>query len=198
MTVGLEHLDRLRVAWTPSPSAFAASPVGRMATRHGLPDMAALQAKATQDANWYWAAAAEDLGLRWTRRYDEIVDLSDGVPFARFFAGGRLNWTDCAVDRWVEEGRGNARAIAWEGDDGSTRELSYAELKHSVDRAAGALLRLGVTVGDTVGLMLADGSRGGGVAAGDRQDRGHRRADVQRLRIGGDTGTRRRSPTLGW
>jgi len=152
--MGLEHLDGLRTAWTPSDDAFATSPVGRMAARHGLGDMAALQAKIAADPNWYWAAAAEDLGIRWMRPYEHIVDLSDGPAFARFFAGGRLNWADCAVDRWVEEGRGNATAIVWEGDDGSTRELSYADLKEAVDRAAGALLRLGVQVGDTVGLLL--------------------------------------------
>jgi acetyl-CoA synthetase len=152
--MGLEHLDRLRTAWTPSAGAFAASPVGRMAARHGLKDMASLQAKVSEDPNWYWAAAAEDLGIRWTQRYEEIVDLSDGPEFAQFFAGGRLNWADCAVDRWVDLGRGNATAIAWEGDDGSTRELSYADLKQAVDQTAGALLRLGVQIGDTVGLVL--------------------------------------------
>ena len=152
--MGLEHLDRLRTAWTPSADAFAGSPVGRMAARHGLDDMASLQARAGEDPNWYWAAAAEDLGIRWMRRYEEIVDLSDGPEFARFFAGGRLNWADCAVDRWVDLGRGDAKAIVWEADDGYTRELSYAELKQSVDRAAGALLRLGVGIGDTVGLIL--------------------------------------------
>ncbi len=152
--MGLEHLDRLRTAWTPPHAAFAVSPVGRMAARHGLKDMAALQAKSAEDANWYWAAAAEDLGIRWMRPYEEIVDLSDGPEFARFFAGGRLNWADSAVDRWVDLGRGHAKAIVWEGDDGSNRELSYAELKNTVDHAAGALLRLGVQIGDTVGILL--------------------------------------------
>ena len=116
--------------------------------------MTALQARAAADPNWYWAAAAEDLGIRWMRPYDDIVDLTDGPAFARFFAGGRLNWTDSAVDRWVDCGRGATTAIVWEGDDGSTRTLSYAELKQHVDHAAGALLALGVQIGDTVGLVL--------------------------------------------
>lgn len=152
--MGLEHLDRLRPAWTPPAGAFAASPLGRMAARHRIKDMAAVQARAAEDANWYWASAAEDLGIRWMRPYEEIVDLTDGPEFARFFAGGRLNWADSAVDRWVESGRGDAKAIAWEGDDGSTRELSYADLKRSVDRAAGALLQIGVEIGDTIGIIL--------------------------------------------
>lgn len=152
--MGLEHLDRLPTVWTPSAGAFTTSPVGRLAARHGLGDMAALQAKAAADPNWYWAAAAEDLGIRWMRPYDDIVDLSDGPAFARFFAGGRLNWADSAVDRWVDCGRGAATAIVWEAESGSSGRLSYAELKDRVDHAAGALLSLEVGVGDTVGLVL--------------------------------------------
>ena len=152
--MGVDHLDRLGAVWVPPPDAFAASPLGRMAARYDLRDVEALQRRASEDPNWYWAAAAEDLGVRWRRPYDEIVDLSDGAEFAHFFAGGRLNWADYSVDRWVDQGRGDASAIVWEGDDGSTRELSYAELKEEIDRAAGALRHLGVEVGDSVGLIV--------------------------------------------
>ena len=56
---------------------------------------------------------------------------------AHFFAGGRLNWADYAVDRWVDQGSGGATAIVWEGDDGASRELAYTELKEQIDLAAG-------------------------------------------------------------
>ena len=152
--MALEQLDRLREVWSPSPGAFAASPLGRMAAVHGIPDMNALQQRVSEDPNWYWAVAAEDLGVRWFRRYEEVLDLSDGVEFAHFFAGGQLNWADYAVDRWVDQGRGDATAIVWEGDDGASRELSYTELKEQIDLAAGALRSLGVDRGDTVGIIL--------------------------------------------
>ena len=152
--MGLEHLDRLGEVWTPAAGAFAASPLCRMGARHGILDMQTLQRRASEDPNWYWAAAAEDLGMRWIRPYEEVLDLSDGIEFPHFFAGGSLNWADYAVDRWVDQGSGDATAIRWEGDDGAFRELSYAELKEQIDRAAGALQSLGVERGDTVGLLL--------------------------------------------
>ena len=152
--MGLDHLDRLGEVWTPAAGAFAASPLGRMGARHGILDMQTLQRRASEDPNWYWAAAADDLGMRWFRPYEEVLDLSDGIEFPHFFAGGRLNWADYAVDRWVDQGSGDATAIRWEGDDGAFRELSYAELKEQIDRAAGALQSLGVERGDTVGLLL--------------------------------------------
>jgi acetyl-CoA synthetase len=150
----IDELEGLTVAWTPPPGAFAASPAGRMAARHGITDPGELADRAAADPAWYWAAGAEDVGICWMRPYDAVVDLSRGVEHPRFFVGGELNWADYAVDRWVREGRGGARAVWWEGDDGATLTLTYAELKDRVDAAAGALRAHGVGVGDVVALLL--------------------------------------------
>ena len=135
----IDELESLTVAWTPPPDSFAASPAGRMAARHGIPDARSLAERAAADPVWYWAAGMEDLGIPWMRPYDTVVDLSRGIEHPQFFPGGLLNWADFAVDRWVREGRGAARAVWWEGDDGARLTLTYAELKDRVDAAAGAL-----------------------------------------------------------
>jgi acetyl-CoA synthetase len=152
--MALDHLDRLTEVWTPEDDAFASSPLGRMASRHGLTDLTAVAAKASEEPTWYWEAAAADVGIRWSRPYEEVLDLSNGIEFPRFFVGGELNWSDYAVDRWVQTGRAGACAIVWEGDDGAGRALTYAELKENVDRAAGALQAAGVETGDAVGIVL--------------------------------------------
>lgn len=149
-----EGLDHLEVAWTPPAGAFERSPAGRMAARHGITDPAELQRRALEDPEWFWAASAEDVGLRWLHPYDTVLDLSEGFERPHFFAGGRLNWADYTVDKWVDVGRGDAEAIWWEGDDGATATLTYRQLKDQVDRAAGALRSLGVRVGDVVALLL--------------------------------------------
>jgi acetyl-CoA synthetase len=150
----IDELEGLPVAWTPPPGAFAASPAGRMAARYGITDPRELADRAAADPAWYWAAGAEDVGICWMRPYDTVVDVSRGVEHPRFFVGGQLNWADYSVDRWVREGRGGARAVWWEGDDGATLTLTYAELKGRVDAAAGALRACGVGTGDVVALLL--------------------------------------------
>lgn len=150
----LTQYDQLPVVWEPDEKAFAGTPLGRMAHRHDLPDAISVHRRAVQDPNWYWKAAAEDLGLRWFRSYDSVLDVSGGIEFPRFFAGGTLNWSDYAVDRWVDEGHGTRRAVNWEGDSGDVRELTYSELKDQISRAAGALGQSGVGEGDTVAIAL--------------------------------------------
>lgn len=142
------------VAWRPPPGAFEASPAGRMAARHGIGDWPALLQRSLQDPAWFWRAAVEDIGIPWMAPYSSVLDLGDGVEFPHFFAGGRLNACDAAVDRWLREGRAQARAVHWEGDDGGIRTLTYEQLHAEVCRAAGALAALGVGPGDVVAMLL--------------------------------------------
>ena len=152
--MGLEHLDRLEEVWKPDPATFAAAPLGRMAARYDLHDVESVYRKAAEDPNWYWQAAEQDIGLRWMQPYDEIVDMSGGVEFPRYYAGGRLNWSDYAVDKWVDLGRGDHVAVKWMGDGGERRDVTYSELHELITRAAGALRAAGVERGDSVGLLL--------------------------------------------
>lgn len=149
-----EELEAQEIAWNPPPGAFEESPLGRMASRHGISDFDTLASRALEDPEWFWAAAAEDVGVEFMTPYETVLDSSDGIEFPHFFKGGRLNWADYSVDRWVRNGRGDAEAVWWEGDDGSERQLTYAELKEGIDRFAGALEAHGVGVGDVVGLLL--------------------------------------------
>src|SRR5438477_271262 len=72
----------------------------------------------------------------------------------RWFPDGRLNFADNCLDRHLDAGRGGKPAIIWEGDDGASRTLTYAELTAEVNRLANALKALGIRAGDRVGIFL--------------------------------------------
>jgi acetyl-CoA synthetase len=54
----------------------------------------------------------------------------------------------------VDAGRGGKPAIVWEGDDGQSRTLTYAELNAEVNRLANGLKALGIGEDDRVGIFL--------------------------------------------
>ena len=95
-----------------------------------------------------------DLGLRFTHPYARVRDVSRGLPWPRWFEGGRLNFADNCVDRHLDAGRGEQPALIWEGDDGRSRTLTYRDLAREVNQLANALKRLGVGEGDRVGVFL--------------------------------------------
>src|SRR5262245_1603694 len=142
------------IVWRPTPAVVERARIGRFMRAHGLGSLAELQRRSVADIEWYWTAIVRDLGLRWLRPADKVLDGSRGPAWPAWFPGGRLNFTDNCVDRHLEAGRGDKPALIWEGDDGQSRGLTYRELGREVGRLANALKRLGVGEGDRVGVFL--------------------------------------------
>jgi acetyl-CoA synthetase len=142
------------VVWRPSPEYAERSRLALFLRAHGIASLAELQRRSRDDPGWYWEAVERYLAVRWARPYDGVVDLSRGIPWARWFPGGRLNFADNCVDRNLDAGRATATAVVAEGDDGGVRTLSYAELAREAGRLANGLRRLGIGRGDRVGLFL--------------------------------------------
>ncbi len=107
--------------------------------------------QATADRLGFWGTQARRLS--WAKEWDEVLDWSN-PPFAKWFAGGRLNVAYNCLDRHVEAGRGDKVAIHWEGEPGDTRTLTYGDLHRAVCQAANALTELGVQAGDRVAIYL--------------------------------------------
>ena len=122
---------------------------------------AAFAASANVDAGVYERAAADQLAfweqaarrLHWERDWDQTLDWSQ-PPFAKWFAGGRLNASVNCLDRHVAAGLGDRVAYHWEGEPGDTRTITYAQLHQMVCQAANALLGLGVRAGDRVVIYM--------------------------------------------
>ncbi|RJQ85866.1 acetate--CoA ligase [Amycolatopsis panacis] len=106
---------------------------------------------AEEDREEFWAEQARRLS--WDTGWSRVLDWS-GAPFAKWFAGGRLNVAYNCVDRHVEAGFGDQVAIHWVGEPGDTRDITYAQLKDDVSRAANALVSVGVVAGDVVAIQL--------------------------------------------
>jgi acetyl-CoA synthetase len=65
-----------------------------------------------------------------------------------------LNVSENCLDRHVEAGLGDKVAYHWIGEPGDTRRLTYADLHREVQKAANALLELGVQFGDRVAIYM--------------------------------------------
>ncbi|QRP46552.1 acetate--CoA ligase [Amycolatopsis sp. FDAARGOS 1241] len=107
--------------------------------------------KADADREQFWAEQAERLS--WDTKWTQVLDWTN-APFAKWFVGGKLNVAYNCVDRHVESGHGEQVAIHWVGEPGDTRDITYAQLKDEVSKAANALTSLGVTAGDVVAIQL--------------------------------------------
>ncbi len=100
----------------------------------------------------FWGRAAEE--IVWDRKWDKVLDDSN-PPFYRWFSGAMLNTCFNAVDRHVEEGRGDQPALIYDSPvTGTVATYTYAQLKERVSKIAGFLKGLGVQKGDTVLIYM--------------------------------------------
>ena len=108
--------------------------------------------RALQDPEEFWGEQAA--ALHWERRWDKVLDASR-APFYRWFGGGRINTCYNALDRHIDQGRGEQAALIYDSPvTGTVTRLSYRELRDRVARFAGALAAQGVGRGDCVVIYM--------------------------------------------
>jgi acetyl-CoA synthetase len=141
------------LVWQPSLQYIDEANVTRLMRAHGIDDYRALVARSQEDPEWFWPAVVEDLGIEFFEPYTSVLDVSRGPQWPQWFVGGTINLTHNCIDKHLD-GRGDQPAIAWEGEDGTTRTLSFDDLHREVCRLSGGLRELGVTQGDAVGVYM--------------------------------------------
>ena len=141
------------VVWSPTPAYVERANVTRFMRAHAIGTYEELVRRSVDDIAWFWAAVVRDLDIEFFEPYDQVIDTSRGVEWTTWFTGGTVNLAHQCVDRWAARTPA-APAVVWEGEDGETRALTYAELRAETDRLARGLRSLGVRPRDTVGIFL--------------------------------------------
>ena len=107
--------------------------------------------EANEDWQGWWTKQAKE--LHWFTEPTTALDDSN-APFYKWFTDGKINASYNAVDRHVEAGNGDRVAFHWHGEEGETRDVTYADLHRDVQKFANALKDQGVEKGDVVGIFL--------------------------------------------
>lgn len=158
-------------AWIPSEGVRAGCNLGRLLDRLGFANEDAFRAWSVRDRAGFWEAMIRTLSIRFDRPARTVVELEDGPERPRWLPGASLNITNsCSLADPA------AIAVRQHGEDGTRRELSYAELEQLSARVAAGLIDAGLAPGEAVGLVMpltveAVGAllgivRAGGVAIG--------------------------------
>jgi len=131
------------------PADVAATNVGRFMAEHEIDSLAELHRRSVDEPEWFWDAVVRFLQIPFETPYERVLDTTDGIPWAKWFVGGRLNFASACLDH--EPGR---TALVWEGEDGAVRTWTYGDLALQVDGLAHLLRKRGVGVGDRVGIFM--------------------------------------------
>lgn len=140
------------IVWRPTEEQIAASNMRGFLDAHGVADYEALQRRSQEEPAWFWDAVIQYCDIRFYEPYHSVLDLSGGLPWPKWCVGGKTNAVLNLLDKHRETPVWDRLAIIWEGEDGTVRRWSYAELDAEVCRFAGGLRSLGFGPGDPIAL----------------------------------------------
>ncbi|MCE4599925.1 MAG: AMP-binding protein [Desulfurococcales archaeon] len=138
--------------WEPPRELIHSSNISMIMESEGIKSYSDFVRRSIQDPKWFWRKLPEWLGIEWFKEPTDIVDLSKGVEWARWYRGGRVNLTYNIVDKIVKTGGSDREAFTWVGEDGSKKSLTYGELKDEVDRFSNYLREIGIGKGEVVSI----------------------------------------------
>ena len=105
--------------------------------------------KAESNTITFWAEQARKIS--WFKEWEQTLDWKP--PFAKWFVGGKINASFNTLDVHQND-KSSKTAIFWEGEDGSSRIISYSALFTEVKKFSNVLKSLGVKSGDRVTIYL--------------------------------------------
>ncbi len=143
-----------KIVWQPTPDYLENAHLTHFMRRHNINDFDTLMQRSTQDVAWFTEAVLQYLNIEFFEPYTQVVDLSRGIQWPDWCLGGQMNIVHNCLDKYMDTPTEHRTAFHWEGEDGSTRALTYGQLYRQVNQAANGLRRLGLEAGDAIGIYM--------------------------------------------
>jgi acetyl-CoA synthetase len=137
--------------WSPDAEQVEQANLTRLMRRLGCARYRELHRVSVEEPGRFWPEVVADLGIEFSTPWEQVLDVSRGPEWARWFVGGRINVARSCVHRWRDR---DGEAVVWQSEDGERRALGWRELSDEVQRVAAGLAALGIGPGDAVGIFL--------------------------------------------
>ncbi|UYN91000.1 MAG: AMP-binding protein [Anaerolineales bacterium] len=142
------------IVWRPTPDYIENARLTEFMRTHSIGSFDELMQRSTSDVAWFTEAVLKFLDIQFYKPYTNVLELSKGIAWPKWCVGGEMNIVHNCLDKYQSGPEKDRPALLWEGEDGTTRTLTYAELHAQVCQAANALRSLGIGKGDAVGIFM--------------------------------------------
>jgi len=137
----------------PSEDQKTQSNIFQLMKKLDVSSLEELSNKANDNLEWFWHQVDRDIGIIWDEPYEQILDVSKGIAWSRWFVGGKTNIYKSSVEKFS---RSDPYKIAYffESEDGAKSHITYSELDAKVSKLANGLNEIGIKKGDVVAIYL--------------------------------------------
>ncbi|MGI8639041.1 MAG: AMP-binding protein [Pyrinomonadaceae bacterium] len=142
------------IAWTPTAEVIERAQLTKFMQQVGAKTFDEVLNKSIESPEAFTAEVLKFLGIKFNPPYEKLLDTSGGIEWSKWCVGGGLNITEMCVDRWQTDEMKDQPAIIWEGEEGESETLSYAQLIEQINFCAKSLRADGYGKGDAIGIHL--------------------------------------------
>ena len=142
------------IVWRPTVEYIERAHLTAFMHEHGIKDFAELMERSTSDVAWFTDAVLKYLDIQFYEPYSKVIDIAEGIQFPSWCVDGRMNIVHNCIDKYQGSVVSDQLSVIWEGEEGTTKSLTYEELYKEVNRCTNALRSLGLGKGDAIGLFM--------------------------------------------
>ena len=136
-----------------TPEYVDGSHLQRFMPQHGIGSWHELYEHSVEDVAWFTEAMLTYLDIQFYEPYQQVVDLSAGVPWARWCVGGQMNIVHNCLDKWMGTPQRNVAALRLRARMAGARAHLRGAVSRS-NRVADGLRSLGLGKGDAIALFM--------------------------------------------
>ena len=138
-----------KTSWKPTQQIIAQSNIYRMMQQKKFDDYNAFWQWSAREKETFWEETVNNLGIRFAKKYDRILDLSPGVETPKWLSGAKMNIAESCFQNDPE-----STAVIYQEENGTIQKVSQKELEILVNRIANGLREMGLNSGDYIAIDL--------------------------------------------
>lgn len=136
-------------AWLPTKTIEETANITNFMSRLNINNVKAFHQWTTSHYADFWDRIVKQLNIVFSKKAEEICDLSRGVASPQWFPGAKMNIADSCFTAPA-----SATAIIFDDAQKKIARFTYGELDTLSNRIANSLLKLGFSAGDAIGIAM--------------------------------------------
>ncbi len=139
----------LKTSWIPSENVIKKSNINKMMLQNGFTRYDDFWKWSVKNKSDFWSQTIDNLHIKFNKRFDSVLDVSDNVEQAHWLKGARYNIIDSCF-----QNNNNSIAVVFQKEKGKIEKITQKELESYVNRICNSLQESGLVKGEFIAIDM--------------------------------------------
>ncbi|WKK65882.1 AMP-binding protein [Lutimonas zeaxanthinifaciens] len=139
----------MTASWHPNDEVLKSSNIYKMMLKNKLDSYESLWQWSVQNKSEFWKQTIANLNINFKRKFDSVLDISEGIENASWLKGSKFNIVDSCFQHHED-----STALVYQSEKGTLTKVTQKELERYVNRIANGLKEYGLVPGDRIAIDM--------------------------------------------